>query len=106
FTIKYHSSDTSSASSKTTAVTYGTSTATLTISELGFSKSGYSFAGWKAYREVDDSWYVTSSNGTSSWMTLEDGELPEGYSYYLYKSGAKVSMTAVSGEVHFYAQWE
>ncbi|MCD7748231.1 MAG: hypothetical protein LUI61_07880, partial [Firmicutes bacterium] len=106
FTVYYHLDDDSEPDSQTTTVTYGTSTKTLTIDELGFNRSGYCFTGWKAYRNVDDCWYVTTSSGTSTWMTLEDGVLPDGYSYYLYSSGAKVSQTATGGEVHFYAQWE
>lgn len=65
FTIYYHSSDTAAASSTTTKVTYGTSTATKTISELGFSKAGYTFAGWKVYREVDGKYYVQDANGNN-----------------------------------------
>lgn len=83
FTVKYHLEDSAPASSKTTTVTYGTSTKTLTLAELGFSKTGYSFQGWKAYREYDSKYFVYDSEGTNLWAT----SLPTGYVYGLYTNG-------------------
>ena len=105
FTVKYHADDAANASSKTTKVQYGVSTKTLTTSELGFSKTGQIFVGWKAYREVDDKWFVVGSDGKAAWTKLANGELPEGSSFYIYQNGNAVSKTAPSGNVHFYAQW-
>ena len=105
FTVKYHADDTANASSKTTSVQYGVSTKILTTAQLGFSKTGLNFKGWKAYREVDDKWYVTDKDGKTSWTKLTNGELPEGSSFCLYKNGTSVSKTAPSGTVHLYAQW-
>lgn len=101
FTVQYHSSDSAAASTKTTVVTYGKSTATKTLSELGFSNSGYTFIGWKAYRDYDKKYIVEDSKGTISWQT----SLPSGSSYSLYNEGASIAKTAPSGVVHFYAQW-
>lgn len=106
FTVKYHCDDTIAASDKTTTVNVGTLTPTLTLSELGFSNDGKTFAGWKAYREVDDTWYMKDSNGNKAYKKLVNGELPEGHSFILYKNGESVKATAPSGFVHFYAQWK
>ena len=105
FTVNYHLNDTAEASEQKTVVNYGTPTDTLTVSELGYSIDGMAFTGWKAYREIDDAWYIVDSEGVESWVTLENGELPEGSSYYIYRDGHSVSKTAPSGNVHFYAQW-
>ena len=106
FYVKYHSSDTAAESGKTTKVEYGTATPTLKVSELGYKKSGYVFAGWKVYREVDDKWYARTSSGTGEWVSLDaDGKLPEGYTYWINGDGVSVARTAPSGNVHFYAQW-
>ena len=106
YTVKYHLDDNSAASSKSTTVTYGKLTPTLSISDLGFSKANQVFKGWKAYREVDDTWYVKDSNGKNSFKKLVNGQLPAGHSFVLYKNGESVKATAQSGIVHFYAQWE
>ena len=106
FTVQYHLDDNSSASDKTTNVTYGNSTKTLTVSELGFSKSNKKFAGWKAYRDCDDKWYMTDGNGKHSFKKLVNGKLPANHTFYLYRNGQPVSATASSGIVHFYAQWK
>lgn len=105
FTIQYHSSTTAEAISTVTVVTYGRTSKTLTTSELNFTKSGYKFAGWRVYRVTDGKWALRDSSGKQVWKTLERGSLPSGYSYYLYTDGSKVSMTAQSGVVHFYAIW-
>ena len=106
FTVKYHLDDSSAASSKSTIVDYGTLTDTCSIEELGFAKSGKTFAGWKAYREIDDSWYMRDSNGVKAYKKLENGKLPAGHSFVLYKNKEAVKYTASSGVVHFYAQWK
>lgn len=106
YTIKYHADDATNESSKTTSVVYGVKTKTLTIKELAFSKTGKDFAGWRAYRDVDDKWYVIGVNGKASWVKLTDGKLPSGSRFYTYKDGHSVAKTAHSGTVHFYAQWK
>ena len=107
YTIYYHESFESDAAEQTTTVVYGTPTPTVTIQTLGYQEIGRVFAGWAVYREVDDKWYLksTSDDSDRAWMTLVEGELPEGYTYVPYWNGSSVSETAVSGAVHFYAQW-
>ena len=102
FTVKYHLEDSAPASSKTTTVTYGVNTNILKLAELGFSKTGYSFQGWKAYREYDSKYFVYDSEGTNLWAT----SLPTKGGYYLYSDGQAISETTPSGIVHFYGQWK
>jgi hypothetical protein len=107
YTVKYHSSDTAAASSEETKVVYGTNTKIKTVSSLKFSNDGYSFAGWKVYRDIDQTWYAADSSGKKKFVSLdEDGNLPTGYSYSLYTDGMNISKTTGSGTVHMYAQWE
>lgn len=105
YTIYYHKTDTGAANGITTTVAYGVSTATRKAAALGYSKTGYTFAGWKVYREIDDKWYVVNKSGTAAWKKLTNGTLPSGYSFYLYSNGAAVSKNALNGKVHFYATW-
>ena len=103
FTVKYHETDNSSASAKTSTVTYGVSQKTLKTSELGFAQSGKRFVGWKVYRDYDNKWYVKDKAGNSYWAT----SVPSGGGYSLYVDGESVGKTTVAGTtVHFYAQWE
>ena len=106
FTVNYHLDDKSAASAKKTVVDYGTWTKTLTTSELKFSKANHTFVGWKAYREIDDKWYVKDSNGNYSFVKLVKGKLPAGYEYVIYRDGTKVRTVAKRGNVHFYGQWQ
>ncbi len=105
YTVYYHSSNAASASGLTTTVSYGTSTRSLTVSALGFEKTGYTFAGWRCYREYDGKWLTRDPDGNQEWLDLSDG-MPSGYSYNIYGNGAKIAKTAPSGKVHFYAQWK
>lgn len=105
YTVYYHASDSVDAVEQTTAVAYGTKTATLTPSALGFD-SGKKFLGWKCYRSEDDTWWATDANGKGIWVALDNGELPSGYSYRLLASGWQTGWSAHSGEVHLYAQWD
>lgn len=43
--------------------------------------------------------------GNGRWAKLDGGALPEGRSFYRYVDGGKVSGTAPSGRVDFYATW-
>ena len=106
YTIRYHLDETSKASSKKTTVKYGMLTDSITTSKLGFNKTGSTFAGWKAYREIDDSWCAVDSEGNKKFVKLTNGKLPKGYKFYLYKDGAKTSRVATKGIVHFYATWK
>lgn len=83
YTIRYHGSD----------------------AALGFSCGPMAFAGWKAHRDCDDAWFVIDAAGNGRWAKLDGGALPEGRSFYRYVDGGKVSGTAPSGRVDFYATW-
>ena len=83
----------------------GTPTATLTSSALGFSCGPMAFAGWKAHRDCDDAWFVIDAAGNGRWAKLDGEAPPEGWSFYRYVDGGKVSGTAPSGNVDFYATW-
>ena len=106
FTVNYHLDDSAKASPKTTRVVYGNWTKTLKASELGFSKTGKRFAGWRAYREIDNCWYLKDANGNKKWMKVNNGILPSGWDYYLYANGQQVVALAKSGNTHFYGQWK
>ena len=100
YTVRYDANGGSGSMSDTT-VTFGTSTALRTNS---FTRSGYEFAGWYAYRTSDSKWYYT--NGTdSAWYT--EGGQPSGYYKSTYTNGVSVAKTsAVDGDVVImYAQW-
>jgi hypothetical protein len=84
-----------------TSVTYGTPTALRTNT---FVKTGYTLAGWNAYRASDNKWYYT--NGSSmSWYI--EGSQPSGYTKYVYENGSSVSKTSTvdNDTVTMYAQW-
>ena len=85
-----------------TAVPYGVTTA---LRKNAFTKTGYKFVGWHAYRTTQNQWYYT--NGSSSgWY--KEGSQPSGYTKSVYSDGAGVAKTT---SVHkdltiFEAQWE
>lgn len=84
-------------------VVYGTSTAT---TANAFTRDGYTFGGWNAYRMSDNSWiYVDNSTGKDKWIAA--GESTDGYTLKVYKSGAKVAKTSSTDRdiVTFYAVW-
>lgn len=86
-----------------TKVVYGTSTA---IRDNAFTREGYSFGGWNAYRMSDNSWiYVDNSTGANKWIAA--GESTEGYTLKVYKNGTHVSKTSSTDRdlVTFYAVW-
>ena len=106
YTVKYHLDDNSPESSQTTRVIYGKQTNTLTLDKLGFSKPGYKFVGWKSYRESDGKWFVKNSDGKKEYMKLNNGQLPSGYSFVIYKNGATTKAISKTGNVHFYGVWK
>ncbi len=106
FTIYYHPDDNAAASEHTSRVTFGEQTPILTVRELGFEKKGYTFAGWRVYREDGDEWRVRNPQGELEWITLTDGTLPTGYSYEIYPDGQTVAKTSPYANAHFYAVWE
>lgn len=107
YKIRYHSGKTTAAI--TTSVYWGQQTQTVSYEELGFSKKGYEFAGWKVRRDIDGKWAVYANDDesrTTRWVARVDGDLPEGYSYKYYRNKVSVSNSAKTGYVDFYAHWE
>ena len=96
YTLRYHANGGSGTMADTT-VTYGRATP---ISTCTFTRSGYTFAGYTAYRESKGQWRYQSG-----WYA--EGKQPSGESKYLYSNGEKVAQTtSVNGNVvHLYAQW-
>ena len=102
YTILYHADDNAPAAEEITAVPYGISTKTKTAQELGFSKEGKTFLGWRVVRESDGKTYVMNSSGKSYFAAT----VPKNGSLSLYAEGVEVAKTAPAGTiVHFYAQW-
>ena len=111
FLINYYENDedyyNGKASSLTTEVMYGgDAIKTYSIYDLGYQENARVFLYWKAHRDYDDKWYVLDENNNSLWMSLNDGTLPEGYSFCKYANEALVSRTSPSGSVQFIAQWD
>ncbi len=100
YTIQYHANG-GTGTMATTSVVYGVSTPLRTNA---FTRTGYTFTGWTAYRTAQNQWYYT--NGTTTGWYAE-GSQPSGYYKYVYKNGVSVAKTsAVAGDVvHMYAQW-
>ena len=100
YTVRYNANG-GSGTMADTVVTYGTSTA---LRANSFTRSGWSFAGWTAYRTSDSKWYYTNGT-TSAWYT--EGSQPSGYYKDTYNDGVSVAKTSsVNGDVIImYAQW-
>ena len=107
YTIQYYNDEkTENPSDKTTTVKYGEKTPVLTIKELGFSKDGKKFLGWKVYRESDDTWLLQTINDKKQkWMKIIDGNLPEGYEFKLHGDGSPSVKATKKGSIKLYAIW-
>ena len=107
--IRYHRSD-SAAASQETVMTYGTKTSILSMSYLGFDKDGGVFAGWRVQRASDGKWRAFDKNGKYAWAALENGALPEGYTWCLYEDGKGISdplpEETMPDTLDLYAQWD
>ena len=101
YTVRYNANG-GSGTMADTVVTYGTSTA---LRANAFTRTGYKFVGWTAYRTAKNQWYYT--NGTSyGWYT--EGSQPSGYYKDIYADQTSVAKTSgTDGDVVImYAQWE
>ncbi len=101
YTIKYNANG-GTGTMEDTLVPYGYST---NIRKNTFTRAGYKFVGWTAYRTTQAQWYYTNGT-TSAWYA--EGSQPAGYVKEVYSDGVSVAKTtAVSNDiVYFYAQWE
>lgn len=102
YTIKYNPNGGSGSMADTTVI-YGVSTPTR---ENTFTRTGYTFIGWHAYRHSDKLWYCKKSDGTTGWYA--SGSIPSGWDYYLWSNGGSASKTTlVDGDtITLYAQWK
>ena len=102
FTMRYNANG-GSGSMSDTVVTYGVSTA---LRSNTFTRTGYTFAGWTAYRTAKGQWrYVSADGSIDGWYA--EGSQPAGCTKYIYKNGTKVSATTnvANDVVQLYAQW-
>ena len=102
-TLKYDANG-GSGTMADTKVVYGTSTA---IRANAFTRSGYTFSGWHAYRMSDNSWiYTNNTTGADKWIPV--GESTAGYTLKVYSDGCKVARTSSTDRdlVTFYAVWK
>lgn len=103
FTMRYNANG-GTGTMADTVVTYGVATA---LRSNTFTRTGYTFKGWTAYRTSQKQWrYVSADGSVDGWYA--EGSQPAGTSKYIYKNGTKVSATTSVADdvVQLYAQWE
>ena len=102
YTVRYNANGGTGSSMADTIVTYGVSTKLRTNT---YTRNGWDFVGWHAYRTTQDQWYYTDGTNTG-WYA--EGSQPSGYTKHVYTDGVSVAKTsAVDGDlVIMYAQWE
>ena len=103
FTMRYNANG-GTGTMADTVVTYGVSTA---LRSNTFTRTGYTFKGWTAYRTSQKQWrYVSADGSIDGWYA--EGSQPAGCTKYIYKNGTKVSATTSVADdvVQLYAQWE
>lgn len=66
-----------------------------------FTREGYTFAYWKAYRDYDEKWRGYNADGKDGWY--DPSEIVR---YWEYTDGISVSTTAYSGTITLYAEWK
>ena len=101
YTVRYNANG-GTGSMATTTVPYGVSTA---LRKNSFTRTGYEFAGWTAYRTTNNQWYYTDGS-SYGWYT--EGSQPSGYTKAIYDDQQTVSATSyIDGDVVVMnAQWE
>ena len=104
YTVKYNANGGSGSTMANTTVTYGVDS---NLRKNSYTKTGYSFTGWNAYRESDKKWrYKNNTTGDSGWYVK--GTQPSGYRLIKYGDEAELSKTSsVDNDiVTMYAVWE
>ena len=102
FTLRYNANG-GTGSMADTVVTYGVATA---LRSNTFTRTGYTFKGWTAYRTAQKQWrYVSADGSIDGWYA--EGSQPAGCTKYIYKNATKVSATTAVADdvVQLYAQW-
>ena len=102
YTVRYNANGGTGSSMADTVVTYGV---TSNLRTNTYTRNGWDFKGWHAYRTTQDQWYYTDGTNTG-WY--KEGSQPSGYTKHLYGDGVGVAKTtAVKNDlVIMYAQWE
>lgn len=78
--------------------------ASVTLDTNKFTRSGYTFAGWKLKRS-DGKWYYKNASGTYKWYVA--GKQAAGYTKAVCKDKATISKLAKAGQIlTFYATWK
>lgn len=99
-TLKFYANDGEGTMANQT-VTYGTLTA---INTNQFTRTDYTFKGWRAYRESTKEWYCTDGSSIG-WYKKSD--IPAGYSYYIFDDGEHIAKLGMDegDTVRMYAVW-
>lgn len=98
FYVRYHANGGSGSMSNQT-FTYGVSQ---NLYKNTFTRTGYTFTGWKVHREYDNTWAWAEGHGNGNYW--QSGE-PWGSDIRLYSDGGSIAKTTYSGWVNMYAQW-
>lgn len=99
FYVRYHGNGGSGSMANQT-FTYGVSQK---IYKNTFTRTGYTFTGWKVHRDYDNTWAWASGKGNGKYW--QSGE-PWGDDIRLYSDGTSISQTTYYGWVDMYAQWK
>ena len=101
FTVRFYK-DEDSSNSYDQKITYGVSTK---LTSNQFTKSGYTFIGWKAVRADGSHYcYTNPAKTRTGWLNKSDCN---GLGHSLYKNNQSVSKTtSAGGIVYMYAQWK
>jgi uncharacterized repeat protein (TIGR02543 family) len=103
YTVAYNANG-GSGSMASGTFTYGTKKATAANT---FTKTGYSFNGWQAYRASDTAWAYGKDGGTTESGWYKEGSQPSGYTKIHYSSGFSYTKgSSKNGDtITLYAQW-
>ena len=104
YKVKFKANGGSGIIPETMTVSYGVSSK---LSVNTFTRTGYTFQGWYAYRKSDKKWYAYNVDGKKGWYTAEQIDVG-GYTKVLFKDQAKVAKsTGVDGDtIVMYAHWK
>ena len=98
FYVRYHANGGSGYMADQT-FTYGVSQ---NLRRNTFTRTGYTFSGWKVHREYDNTWAWAEGHGNGNYW--QSGE-PWGSDIRIYSDGGSIAKTTYSGYVNMYAQW-
>lgn len=76
------------------------------LRENTFTREGYTFAGWSAYRTSDESVRYQNPDKPDETKWAPEGEQPSGWVPFIYGDNVEVWQTTQRGGVHLTAQWE